>query len=120
MKNGSYRMGLEVFPANFGLMDETEKRQAVIGFEQILREIEVKYPFRVLIQTRKTNATDYINNLEHTYSIRSIGTYDLFRKYADFIREINKDYEIITKKFYVILEFSELKYTLSKDIVSRE
>lgn len=120
MKNGSYRMGLEVFPANFGLMDETEKRQAVVGFEQILREIEVKYPFRVLIQTRKTNATDYINNLEHTYSIRSIGTYDLFRKYADFIREINKDYEIITKKFYVILEFSELKYTLSKDIISRE
>lgn len=120
MKNGSYRMCLEIFPANFGLMDEEEKRRAVLGFEQVLREIEVKYPLRILVQTRKTNANDYINHLEHTYSIRSIGTYDLFRKYADFIREVNKDYEIITKKFYLILEFSELKYTLSKDIVSRE
>ena len=120
MRNGSYRMGLEVFPANFGLMDEEEKKRAVIGFEQILREIEVKYPLRVLIQTRKTNATDYITQLEHTYSIRNLGTYDLFEKYADFIREVSKDYEIITKKFYLILEFSELKYTLSKDIVSRE
>ena len=120
MRNGSYRMGLEVFPANFGLMDEDEKRRAVIGFEQILREIESKYPLRVLIQTRKTNADDYINQLEYTYNIRNIGTYDLFQKYAHFIREVNKDYEIITKKFYLILEFSELKYTLSKDIVSRE
>ncbi len=120
MRNGSYRMGLEVFPANFGLMDEDEKKRAVIGFEQILREIEMKYPLRVLIQTRKTNANDYIHQLEHTYSIRNIGTYDLFEKYADFIREVNKDYEIITKKFFLILEFSELKYTLSKDIVSRE
>ncbi len=59
MRNGSYRMGLEVFPANFGLMDEDEKKRAVIGFEQILREIEMKYPLRVLIQTRKTNANDY-------------------------------------------------------------
>ncbi len=120
MRNGSYRMGLEVFPANFGLMDEEEKKRAVIGFEQILREIEVKYPLRVLIQTRKTNANDYITQLEHTYGIRNLGTYDLFQKYADFIRDVSKDYEIITKKFYLILEFSELKYTLSKDIVSRE
>ena len=120
MRNGSYRMGLEVFPANFGLMDEDEKKRAVIGFEQVLREIEAKYPLRVLIQTRKTNANDYIDQLEHTYNIRNIGTYDLFQKYADFIREVNKDYEIITKKFYLILEFSELKYTLSKEIVSRE
>jgi hypothetical protein len=120
MKNGSYRMGLEVFPANFGLMDEEEKKHAVIGFEQVLREIEVKYPLRVLIQTRKTNADDYLSQLEHTYSIRNIGTYDLFQKYADFIRDVNKDYEIITKKFYIILEFSELKYTLSKEIVSRD
>ncbi len=120
MRNGSYRMCLEVFPANFGLMDEDEKKRAVVGFEQVLREIEVKYPLRVLVQTRKTNAADYIQQLEHTYSIRNIGTYDLFQKYADFIREVNKDYEIITKKFYLILEFSELKYTLSKDIISRE
>jgi hypothetical protein len=120
MRNGSYRMCLEVFPANFGLMDEEEKKRAIIGFEQVLREIEVQYPLRVLIQTRKTNAADYINQLEHTYSIRTLGTYDLFSKYANFIREVNKDYEIITKKFYLILEFSELKYTLSKDIISRE
>ena len=120
MRNGSYRMGLQVFPANFGLMDEEEKKRAVIGFEQILREIEVKYPLRVLIQTRKTNANDYITQLEHTYSIRNLGTYDLFEKYAEFIREVSKDYEIITKKFYIILEFSELKYTLSKEIISRE
>lgn len=120
MRNGSYRMCLEVFPANFGLMDEDEKRRAIAGFEQILREIDIKYPLRVLIQTRKTNADDYILQLEHTYSIRNIGTYDLFQKYADFIREVNKDYDIITKKFYLILEFSELKYILSKDIISRE
>jgi conjugal transfer ATP-binding protein TraC len=120
MRNGSYRMCLEVFPANFGLMDEDEKKRAIVGFEQILREIDMKYPLRILIQTRKTNATDYIEHMEHAYSIRNIGTYDLFQKYADFIREINKDYDIITKKFYLILEFSELKYTLSKDIVSRE
>lgn len=120
MKNGSYRMCLEVFPANFGLMDEEEKKRAIAGFEQVLREIDVKYPLRVLIQTRKTNAEDYIDQIEHAYSVRNIGTYDLFQKYADFIREISKDYEIITKKFYLILEFSELKYTLSKDIISRE
>ncbi|KKR48794.1 MAG: Type IV secretory pathway VirB4 component-like protein [Candidatus Magasanikbacteria bacterium GW2011_GWC2_40_17] len=120
MKSGAYRMCLEIFPANFSLMDDEEKRRAVIGFEQVLREIEVKYPLRILVQTRKTNANDYINQLEHAYSIRSLGTYDLFRKHADFIREVNKDYEIITKKFYLILEFSELKYTLSKDIISRE
>ncbi|HEX9503348.1 MAG TPA: hypothetical protein VF974_03445 [Patescibacteria group bacterium] len=120
MRNGSYRMCLEVFPANFGLMDEEEKKRAVTGFEQVLREIDMKYPLRVLVQTRKTNAADYIEQLEHTYSIRNIGTYDLFQKYADFIRMVNKDYEIITKKFYLILEFSELKYTLSKDIISRE
>ncbi len=120
MKNGSYRMGLEVFPANFGLMDEEEKKRAVTGFEHVLREIEIKYPLRVLVQTRKTNAHDYIEHLEKFYSIRNIGTYDLFEKYSDFIRKVNKDYEIITKKFYLILEFSELKNTLSKDIVSRE
>ncbi len=120
MKNGSYRMCLEVFPANFGLMDEEEKKRAITGFEQVLREIDAKYPLRVLIQTRKTNAEDYIDQIEYAYSVRNIGTYDLFQKYADFIREISKDYEIITKKFYLILEFSELKYTLSKDIISRE
>jgi conjugal transfer ATP-binding protein TraC len=120
MTNGSYRMCLEVFPANFGLMDEEEKKRAIAGFEQLLREIEIKYPLRVLIQTRKTNANDYIEQLEHTYSIRSIGTYELFEKYAEFIREVNKDYDIITKKFFLVLEFSELKYTLSKDIVSRQ
>jgi conjugal transfer ATP-binding protein TraC len=120
MRSGAYRMGLEVFPANFGLMDEEEKKRAVTGFEHILREIEIKYPLRVLVQTRKTNAHDYIDHLERAYGIRNLGTYDLFEKYADFIRDVNKDYEIITKKFYIVLEFSELKHTLSKDIVSRE
>ena len=120
MKNGSYRMCLEVFPANFGLMDEAEKKRAIIGFEQVLREIDTKYPLRTLVQTRKTNADDYIRHIEHTYSVRNIGTYDLFQKYAGFIKEISKDYEIITKKFYLVLEFSELKYTLSKEIISRE
>jgi hypothetical protein len=43
MKNGSYRMCLEVFPANFGLMDEEEKKRAIVGFEQVLREIDIKY-----------------------------------------------------------------------------
>jgi hypothetical protein len=41
-------MCLEVFPANFGLMDEEEKKRAVTGFEQVLREIDIKYPLRVL------------------------------------------------------------------------
>lgn len=120
MHNGSYRMCLEIFPANFGMMDEEEKQRTVVGFEQVLREIEIKYPLRILVQTRKTNANDYITQLEHIYSVRSIGTYDLFQKYSDFIREVNKDYEIITKRFYLILEFSELKYTLSKEIISRD
>jgi len=52
MKTGQYRMCLEIFPANFSLMDDDEKRRTVIGFEQVLREIEVKYPLRILVQTR--------------------------------------------------------------------
>ena len=69
MKTGQYRMCLEIFPANFSLMDDDEKRRTVIGFEQVLREIEIKYPLRILVQTRKTNANDYINQLENVYSI---------------------------------------------------
>ncbi|MCA9750087.1 MAG: hypothetical protein KC414_13340, partial [Romboutsia sp.] len=102
MKNGEYRLALEVYPLNFELLDDNEKLIKVQNFENIIRTQEYGFPIKILMQTRKTSAEDYAQNLIKHFNIKGEKK-DQFEVYQSFLREQAKRGEQISKRFFVII-----------------
>lgn len=103
MRNGKKKLILEVFPVNFSLLEVEEKLNKISVFERILRKFDAGEKVQVLIQTRSLDLTSYSDLLRRSYNIKN----DLlvpFKEYENFVRQTTIDKELVTKRFYIIIE----------------
>jgi hypothetical protein len=105
MKDGSLRAVILVSSINFALKSEDEQKALISGYITMLNMLE--YPLQILIQSRKMNIDDYLNDLEEaarvqTNELLKIQTQD----YLSFVREIITLGNIMSKKFYIIVPYS--------------
>lgn len=104
MKDGSVRAVILVSSVNFALKSEDEQNALIAGYVTMLNMLE--YPLQILIQSRKMNIDDYLNDLEErarvqTNELLKIHTQD----YLSYVREIITIGNIMSKKFYIIIPY---------------
>ena len=112
LKNGGYRVIIEMPSINIDLMDYNEKQHVLRQYKEILTAID--FPFQILQQSRVVDIKDYIDQLDKTKSMESNPLIQSqLEYYEEFIKKMIRERSILTKKFFFVIPYDE-KRELSK------
>jgi len=107
MKDGTLRAVLLVSSLNFALKSADEQTAIITAYMGFLNSLN--WPIQIVIQSRKFNIDDYLMRLEQSEREQ---TNELLRlqihDYRNFIRELVKVGDIMTKRFYVVVPYNPL------------
>lgn len=107
LKDGSLRAVLLISSINFALKSEAEQNAIIGGYVSFLNNID--FPLQILIQSRRLNIDEYLNKLG---KLERQQTNDLLRiqtgEYRQFISELVKMGNIMTKHFYITIPYHPL------------
>lgn len=104
MKDGSLRSVLLCSSVNFALKSEDEQNATIQAYVTFLNSIEA--PLQIVVQSRKLNIDGYLAKLEQ---LEKQQTNELLRvqigEYLSYIRELISLGDIMTKRFYVVVQY---------------
>ena len=108
LKDGSYRLVLEVTAINFGLKSEREQNSIIFQFQGFLNSLH--FPTEIVIQSRKLDLTPYLTKLkkragEQASELLKAQTLD----YVDFVSELINLANIMKKRFYVVIGWENIE-----------
>ncbi len=108
LKNGSYRLVLDVTAVNFGLKSEREQNSIIFQFQGFLNSLH--FPIEIVVQSRKLDLTPYLTRLrkkanEQAVELLKVQTLD----YVDFISELINMANIMKKRFYVVIGWENIE-----------
>lgn len=105
LNDGTMRATLMVSSVNFALKSQEEQDAIVFAYQDFLNSLD--FPVQVTISSRKMDITPY---LESVRTLRDKQQNDLLRlqmdEYINFIGELVKGSNIMTKTFFVTVPFS--------------
>jgi hypothetical protein len=110
LNDGTVRAVLLVSSINFDLKSEDEQQAIISAYVGFLNTLN--YPLQVVIQSRPLNIDEYLERLkaqekEHTNELLRMQIAD----YRQFISELLTLEKIMSKKFFVIVPYSEVGNT---------
>ncbi|KKP90278.1 MAG: hypothetical protein UR94_C0028G0008 [Parcubacteria group bacterium GW2011_GWA2_36_10] len=110
LNDGTVRAVLLVSSINFDLKSEDEQQAIISAYVGFLNTLS--YPLQVVIQSRPLNIDEYLERLkaqekEHTNELLRMQIAD----YRQFITELLTLEKIMSKKFFVIVPYSEVGNT---------
>ncbi|NQU77217.1 hypothetical protein HQ544_00815 [Candidatus Falkowbacteria bacterium] len=107
MKDSSLRAVLLVSSINFSLKSEEEQDAIISAYASFLNSLE--FPVQIIIQSRPINIDNYLAYLS---GIKNEQTNELLKmqtaEYIDYISELVKMGEIMTKRFYVVITYNPM------------
>lgn len=123
MKDGTLRAVLLVSSINFALKSEAEQEAIISGYMSFLNSLDT--PLQISIQSRQLNLDEYIESIkkvekEQTNELLKLQT----AEYRQYVSELVELGDIMTKRFYVVISFSEGSnkkrgfWTRTRDVVS--
>lgn len=106
MKDGSLRAVLLVSSINFALKSDAEQEAIISGYMTFLNSLEA--PLQIVIQSRQLNLDEYIESIkkvekEQTNELLKLQT----AEYRQYISELVELGDIMTKRFYVVVSYSQ-------------
>jgi Ca2+/Na+ antiporter len=108
LKNGGYRIAIEIPSINIDLMEASEKQNVLEQYREILNSVD--FPFQFLQQSRIVDISEYLDTLE---TVRRNAKSAFIRKqleyYSGYLIDLIKNRSILTKRFYIIIPFDEEK-----------
>jgi hypothetical protein len=110
LNDGSVRGVLLVSSINFDLKSEDEQRAIIGSYVGFLNTLD--HPLQIVVQSRPLNIDDYINQLkavekEHTNELLRMQIAD----YIQFVSELLTLEKIMSKKFFVVVPYSQVGNT---------
>ena len=107
MKDGSYRLILQVAATNFALKSEQEQNSIIFQYQSFLNSLH--FPIEIVISSRRLDLTPYIAKIEklgeaQTSEILKMQTTD----YVDFLKKLIDIANIMKKTFYAVISFEPL------------
>ncbi|MBI4093041.1 MAG: hypothetical protein HY420_03915 [Candidatus Kerfeldbacteria bacterium] len=106
LKDGSVRAVILVSSVNFDLKSDEEQAAVISSYVQFLNSID--FPVQIVIQSRKLNIDHYLDKLA---DIEKQQTNELLKQqtveYRQYVQELVKIGDIMSKRFYVVVPFSE-------------
>lgn len=105
LNDGTLRATLMVSSVNFALKSQEEQDAIVYAYQDFLNSLD--FPVQLTISSRKMDITPY---LEQVRELRDKQNNELLRlqmdEYINFVTELVKDSNIMTKTFFVTVPFS--------------
>jgi len=105
MKDGSYRLILQVNAVNFALKSEQEQNSIIFQFQSFLNSLH--FPIEITIRSRRLDLTPYLNKIS---TIAQNQTNELTRiqaeDYIGFVAKLITIANIMKKSFYVVIQHS--------------
>ncbi|MDP3764719.1 MAG: TraC family protein [bacterium] len=105
LKNGGLRAILMVSSINFALKSSEEQEAIIDRFQGFINSID--FPVQILVQSRKLDISEYLKFLNERIGIQ---TNELLKiqtsEYINFIQELIKLTNVMSKFFYVIIPLS--------------
>lgn len=107
LKDGSYRLILQVAATNFALKSEQEQNSIVFQYQSFLNSLH--FPIQIVISSRRLDLTPYIAKIEkmseaQTSEVLKMQTTD----YVDFLKKLIEIANIMKKTFYVVIPYEPI------------
>lgn len=107
MKDGSYRLILQVNAVNFALKSEQEQNSIIFQFQSFLNSLH--FPIEICIRSRRLDLTPYLNKIS---TIAQNQTNELTRiqaeDYIGFVTKLITIANIMKKSFYVVVQHNTI------------
>lgn len=104
LKNNQMRGILMVSSINFGLRSEEAQNSIVFAFQSFLNSLD--FYCQIIMQSRNINITPYIDTVK---KLEENQTSELLKtqtaSYREFIKELVKGENVVTKSFYVVVPY---------------
>ncbi len=114
--DGSCALILSVTAVNFGLLSEKEQEAIIYAYAGILNSLS--FPVQILIRSKHKDITAYLKLLEDKEKEQKIPKLaKSIHGYRAFIESTVKEKEVLDKKFYIIIPFSNLELGPSTSVL---
>lgn len=108
LKNGGYRIIVELPSINIDLMEGSERQSVLEQYREILNSLD--FSIQILQQSRIVDISDYLQKLETLKNgAKSNFVHKQLGYYSNYLVDLIKDRSILTKKFYVVIPYDEEK-----------
>ncbi|MFA5076193.1 MAG: hypothetical protein WC480_02130 [Patescibacteria group bacterium] len=107
LKDGTLRAVVMVASINFALKSSDEQQAIVTAYMSFLNSID--FPIQIVIQSRRFDIDDYLDRLKkfEKEQINELLKMQI-KDYRNFVAELVKIGDIMTKKFYIVVPYNPL------------
>ncbi len=117
-KNGGAALIMESTSLNFGLLSEKEQEAVIASYAGLLNSFN--FPVQIVVRNQRKDISNYMIYLEEKgKKISNPKLEKLFQSYKNFIQEVVKKKNILSKKFYFIIPFKPYELGISKTPLSK-
>lgn len=105
LRDGSFRAILMASSLNFALKSEEEQSAIVYGFQDFLNSLD--FPVQILVTSRRIDITPYLQELNQREEVQTSELMKIqLQEYREYIKELVKVSNVMTKNFYVVIPFA--------------
>lgn len=105
LRDGSFRAILMASSLNFALKSEEEQDAIIYGYQDFINS--VSFPIQILMTSRKIDIEPYIRQLSTLEEAQESELMKIqLQEYREYIRELVKVSNVMTKSFYIVIPFA--------------
>ena len=105
MRDGSYRLVLQVTATNFALKSENEQNALIFQYQSFLNSLH--FPIEIVVRSKRLDLTPYLAKIQALSDKQSSElTRMLANDYIDFVGKLVNVANIMKKTFYVVVSYS--------------
>lgn len=114
--DGSCALVLTTTAVNFGLLSENEQEALIYAYAGLLNSLS--FPIQLLIRTQQKDISSYLELLEEQEKKQKNPKLAAsIHGYRQFIAQTVKERNVLDKKFYIIIPFSNLELGVSPSLL---
>ena len=106
LKNNKYLKIIKIYPINYNLKSELEKKSILNSYKAFLKTIN--FDIQIIIQSNKEDLTKHINNIKkQNETEKSLNNYNITKlseKYISFINKKNNEKNSSSKNFFILIK----------------
>lgn len=116
-KDGGAAVVMESTSLNFGLLSEKEQEAVIAAYAALLNSLS--FSMQIVVRTQRKDISSYLKYLdEAAQKIENPKLASLMARYRGFIVESVKKKNVLGKRFYIIIPFSQLELGVTKSFLS--
>jgi len=116
-RDGGAALVMESTSLNFSLLSDKEQEAVIAAYAALINSLS--FAVQIVVRTQRKDITSYINYIdENAQKIRNPKLAQLMQGYKAFIMESVKKKNVLGKKFYIVIPFSQLELGVTKALFS--